>query len=68
MFSITDEHTFTAYDLTRPVKVLTSSTQQGECFYLLNLRGEYIDEELTTEEARALRDALSRALQFQSCH
>jgi len=58
------ETTFAARALSSPVEVCTSTYEDGEPFYLLHLRGETLDMELTTDEARALRNALGRAIQL----
>jgi hypothetical protein len=62
MSDITHEETFAARDLMQPVEVCTTKTKTGEEIYLLHLGGMGIDHEMSREEAKGLRDALSMAL------
>jgi len=66
MPKITAEHIFAARGVRPPVEVTATSRPTGEEVYLLHVGGRGIDHELCREEAAAVRDALDRALQFQS--
>lgn len=65
MNNITHEQTFAARDVVPPVEVCTTCTAQGEEIFMLHVGGMGIDHEMTRDEAEALRDALSMALQTQ---